>query len=241
MIEGKDVSFVYPDGYVGLKNISFIIREGESVGIIGANGAGKSTLMRVLMGLLEFQGEIRIQGMELNKKNLPEIRKVMGMVFQNPDDQIFHARVEDDILFGPRNYGEEEKIIKEREERILAGFHQTQLKGKYTHKLSGGEKRIAALAGVLIMEPDVILMDEPVSYLDPRARKYLIAHLKELSQTKLITSHDLDMTAEVCSRVLLLHEGRLAADGPAKEILWDEELLTSHGLELPLSAAYGRI
>lgn len=241
MIEVKDVSFVYPDGYEGLKNISFTIREGESVGIIGANGAGKSTLMRVLMGLLEFQGEIRIQGMELNNKNLPEIRKVMGMVFQNPDDQIFHARVEDDILFGPRNYGEEEKIIKEREERILAGFHQTQLKGKYTHKLSGGEKRIAALAGVLIMEPDVILMDEPVSYLDPRARKYLIAHLKELSQTKLITSHDLDMTAEVCSRVLLLHEGRLAADGPAKEILWDEELLTSHGLELPLSAAYGRI
>lgn len=235
-LEVKNLKFSYPGGYEAVKNISFTIHEGESVGIIGANGAGKSTLLMLIMGIiLPESGEILVGDVKVTKKTLLEIRKRLGMVLQNPDDQLFMTTVYDDVAFGPRNYKLDEKEVKHRVENSLELVGISHLKNRAPFKLSGGEKRNAAIASVLSMKPDILIMDEPTAALDPKSRRRVINLLNSFNQTKIITSHDLDMIFETCNRVIVIKEGEVPWDGPSEEILSNEELLDSCGLEIPLS------
>lgn len=224
----------YTDGNQVLNQLSFQIDKGETVGIVGANGAGKSTLLMSIVGiLLPFEGKIVIDGLEVNKKNLREVRERVGVVFQNPDDQLFMSNVYDDIAFGLRNYGVDEEVIKIKITQIMETLDIDRLTNHHSHKLSGGEKRIVAIATILVMEPSVILFDEPTSFLDPKTRRKLMELLKGLSTTKLIATHDLDMALELCDRVIVLKEGKVFAEGKAKEVLTNEALMKEAGLELP--------
>jgi len=235
-LEVRALHFSYPDGQVAVKDISFIIHHGESVGIIGANGAGKSTLLMLIMGVLfPDGGEVLVGDVHVTKKTLPMIRQRLGMVFQNPDDQLFMTTVYDDIAFGPRNYKLDEKEVESRVSMALEMVGISHLKDRAPYKLSGGEKRSAAIASVLSMQPDVLIMDEPTSALDPKSRGRVMGLLKSFEHTKIITSHDLDMVFEVCNRIIVIKEGEIAADGTTAEILSNAELLDSCGLELPLS------
>jgi len=235
MIEFKDVSFAYEKDKYVLRDMSFEIGSGESVGLIGANGAGKSTIMKLLLGLVQGEGSILVDGIEVKKETLGEIRSKLGFVLQNSDNQMFMPTVYEDMSFGPLNYGLGREETDRRVDEVLASLHLEDLKYRYNHKISGGEKRMAAIATVLAMQPDTILMDEPTSALDPYNRRIVINTIRELSQTKIITSHDLDMILETCGRVILISEGRIVADGPAEEILSDKELLEANRMELPLS------
>ena len=238
MIEVKNLTVKYDtsDKACALNNISFFVNNGEKVAVIGANGAGKSTLLLTLTGILSLiSGEIIIDGIKANKKTINDLRKKTGIIFQNPDDQLFIPTVYEDIAFGPRNYGEKEGTIEKSIDEILKNLNISHLKGRLTHKLSGGEKRLIALAGVLIMNPSVILMDEPSSFLDPKARRRLIEILSGLSQTLIIATHDLDMALDLCDRAILLKSGCVYSDMPANEILKDEKILEECGLELPIS------
>lgn len=235
-LEAKNLHFTYPDGQIAVKGISFVIHHGESVGIIGANGAGKSTLLLLLTGVLfPDKGEILVGDVHLTKKTLPMIRQRLGLVFQNPDDQLFMTTVYDDVAFGPRNYKLDEKDVENLVSKSLEMVGIPHLKHKAPYKLSEGEKRAAAIAAVLAMQPDVLIMDEPTSALDPKSRRRVMNLLKSFDHTKIITSHDLDMVLEVCSRVIVIKEGEIAADGAAGEILSNGPLLDNCGLELPLS------
>ncbi|WP_163195058.1 energy-coupling factor ABC transporter ATP-binding protein [Clostridium thermarum] len=235
-IEVKSLHFSYPDGYEAIRDLSFTIHHGESVGIIGANGAGKSTLLMLLMGLIfPSKGEVLVGDIRLTKKTLPMIRQRLGMVFQNSDDQLFMTTVYDDVAFGPRNYKLEEEEVEQRVARALEMVDISHLKDRAPFKLSGGEKRAAAIASVLSMEPDVLIMDEPTGGLDPKSRRRLIKLLNSFEHTKIITSHDLDLVLDTCKRVIVIKNGELAADGEASVILSDEELMHDCGLELPLS------
>ena len=235
MIEFQNVSFSYETDRPVLQNLSFRIGAGESVGLIGANGAGKTTVMKLLLGLLPCEGRVLVDGTEVTKRSLPLIRQKLGFVLQNSDNQMFMPTVEDDMLFGPMNYGLPRSEAEARVDAVLQRLGLTDLKHRYNHKISGGEKRMAAIATVLAMEPEAVLMDEPTSALDPRNRRVVIQTIRELEQTKLITSHDLDMILDTCSRVILLDGGCLVADGPAETILRDKALLEAHRMELPLS------
>jgi len=235
MIEFKDVSFAYEKDKYVLRDMSFEIGSGESVGLIGANGAGKSTIMKLLLGLVQGEGSILVDGIEVKKETLGEIRSKLGFVLQNSDNQMFMPTVYEDMSFGPLNYGLGREETDRRVDEVLASLHLEDLKYRYNHKISGGEKRMAAIATVLAMQPDAILMDEPTSALDPYNRRIVINTIRELRQTKIITSHDLDMILETCGRVILISEGRIVADGPAEEILSDKELLEANRMELPLS------
>ncbi|SHI55444.1 cobalt/nickel transport system ATP-binding protein [Clostridium amylolyticum] len=235
-LEVKNLKFSYPGDYEAVKNISFTINAGESVGIIGANGAGKSTLLMLIMGIIFPEaGEILVGDVKVTKKTLPEIRKRLGMVLQNPDDQLFMTTVYDDVAFGPRNYKLDEKEVKHRVENSLELVGISHLKNRAPFKLSGGEKRNAAIASVLSMQPDILIMDEPTSALDPKSRRRVINLLNSFKQTKIITSHDLDMIFETCNRVIVIKEGEVPWDGPLEEILSNGDLLDSCGLEIPLS------
>jgi len=241
-LEVKNLKFSYPGGYEAVKNISFTIHEGESVGIIGANGAGKSTLLMLIMGIIFPEaGEILVGDVKVTKKTLPEIRKRLGMVLQNPDDQLFMTTVYDDVAFGPRNYKLDEKEVKDRVENSLELVGVSHLKNRAPFKLSGGEKRNAAIASVLSMKPDILIMDEPTAALDPKSRRRVINLLNSFNQTKIITSHDLDMIFETCNRVIVIKEGEVPWDGPSEEVLSNGELLDSCGLEIPLSLQNCRI
>ena len=234
MIEFKNVSFSYESGAQVIKDMSFVIKDGESVGLIGANGAGKSTMMKLLLGLVFGEGQILIDGIEVKKDTLSEIRKKLGFVLQNSDNQMFMPTVFEDMMFAPLNYGMSREDAEKKVDEILARMHLEFLKGRYNHKISGGEKRMAAIATILAMEPEAVLMDEPTSALDPYNRRIVINTIKELPQTKIITSHDLDMIMDTCIRVILISKGSIIADGPAEKILADKELLESNHLELPL-------
>ena len=235
MIDFQNVSFAYEKGDPVIDGISFTIPSGESVGLIGANGAGKSTVMKLLLGLLQGEGTIRVGGTPVIKENLAKIRAGLGFVMQNSENQMFMPTVYEDMIFAPLNYGLSREDADLRVDRVLTQLGLEKLKHRHNHKLSGGEKRMAAIATILAMEPQVILMDEPSSALDPRNRRIVINLIRSLGQTKLIASHDLDMILDTCSRVILLSEGRIAADGPAEEILRNRELLEANRLELPLS------
>ena len=236
MLEVRDLYFDYPDGHEAIKNISFTIHPGEAVGIIGANGAGKSTLLMLLMGVLfPKNGKVLVGDVEVTKKTLPMIRQRMGMVFQDPDDQLFMTTVYDDVAFGPRNYQLSEQEVEQRVTMALESVGIPHLKDRAPFRLSGGEKRAAAIASVLSMEPDILIMDEPTSALDPKSRRRLISLLNSFEHTKIITSHDLDTIVETCRRTIVIKAGEIVADGKTMDILTNVELLDRSGLEMPLS------
>ena len=234
MIEFDNVSFAYETGRPVLQSLSFRIEDGETVGLIGANGAGKSTVMKVLLGLLPCEGRVLVDGVEVKKETLYAIRRKLGFVLQNSDHQMFMPTVLEDITFGPLNYGATREEAEARADAALERLGIPALKHRHNHKLSGGEKRMAAIATILAMEPEAVLMDEPTAALDPCNRRLVINVIRSLTQTKLIASHDLDMILDTCSRVLLLSGGTLAGDGAAETILRDRALLEAHRLELPL-------
>ena len=232
MLEFKNVSFSYGDHPV-LDNLSFKINDGEAVGLIGANGAGKSTIMKLVLGLLAGEGEICLDNIPVCKKNLAEIRKKIGFVLQDSDNQMFMPTVYEDMIFGPMNYGMSREEADRRVDEVLTSLNLTELKHRSNHKISGGEKRMAAIATILAMQPEVILMDEPSTALDPVNRRTVINTVNSLKQTKLIASHDLDMILDTCDRVILLSRGKIAADGDAEKILSDKALLEANRMELP--------
>ena len=237
MIEFKNVSFAYDKNAPVLEGLSFRIEDGESVGLIGANGAGKSTVMKILLGLLPCSGEVTVDGLRVEKKNLPEVRRRLGYVLQDSDNQMFMPTVFEDMMFAPRNYGLSKEDAEARVDKVLKDLGLTELKHRYNHKISGGEKRMAAIATILAMEPKAILMDEPSTALDPFNRRTVINAVNKLKMTKLIASHDLDMILDTCQRVLLISGGRLVADGKADEILRDKALLEANRMELPFCLA----
>ena len=234
MIELEHVSFAYEKGRPVLNDISFRIEDGEAVGLIGANGAGKATVMKLLLGLLSGEGRITVDGDEVRKENLAKIRRKLGFVLQNSDNQMFMPTVYEDMIFAPLNYGMSREEADRRVDEVLTRLGITELKHRHNHKLSGGEKRMAAIATILAMDPAAVLMDEPSAALDPYNRRLVINTIRELTQLKLITSHDLDMILDTCDRVILLSEGCIAADGPAEELLRDRDLLEANHMELPL-------
>lgn len=242
MIEFRNVSFSYDGEHPVVENLSFTIKKGESVGLIGANGAGKSTLMKLLLGLLGGTGKILVDDLPVEKKTLPSIRQKLGFVLQDSDNQMFMPTVYEDMIFGPRNYGLSKQEAERRVDEALTQLDLTTLKYRHNHKLSGGEKRMAAIATILAMQPEAILMDEPSTALDPVNRRIVIRTVNALQQTKLIASHDLDMILDTCDRVILLANGKIAADGKADAILRDQALLEANRMELPfcLQGYHGR-
>lgn len=219
-----------------LNNMNLSIENGESVGLIGENGAGKSTFLKLLTGLLDMQeGKVRVSGLEMKKENFRKIRTEIGYVFQDSDSQLFMSTVYEDVAFAPRNYGKSEEEIQTAAMSALRQVHMDDKKDRQIYRLSGGEKKLAAIATVLAVGTKLMLLDEPSVALDPKNRRNLIHILNELPGAKIIASHDLDFVYDTCERVILLSGGKIAADGGAKEILTDRELLEGHGLELPLS------
>jgi cobalt/nickel transport system ATP-binding protein len=235
MLRLESVDYAYPDGQRALDGVSFAVAGGEAVALVGANGAGKSTLLKLLPGvLLPTGGAIFVDGERLDKASVPRLRCRVGLVMQEADDQLFSPPVYDDVAFGPRNLGFSPKEVAARTEEALAFVGAAHLVKRAPYRLSGGEKRLAALASVLSMDPALLAMDEPSSSLDPRSRRGVIALLLQLPQTRLVATHDLDLVWDACPRVIVLHEGRVAADGPSKKLLADRSLMESCGLELPL-------
>ncbi|MBT1076678.1 energy-coupling factor ABC transporter ATP-binding protein [Geobacter grbiciae] len=236
IVEVKDLRHSYPDGTEALRGVSFTIHHGESVAVIGANGAGKSTLLLHLNGYLPpTAGEVRIGDTPVVRTTLNEVRRTVGMVFQDPDDQLFMPTVGEDVAFGPLNLGLPPHEVERRVAESLARVGAGHLRDKPPYRLSGGEKKRAAIATVLSMSPDILVMDEPTAGLDPFARRQLMGLLREFRHTKIFTSHDLDMVLELCERTIVLREGVVAADGPPREIFRNAELLAACRLEPPFS------
>ena len=231
MIAMQDWTVTYPDGTIAVDHLNLKIQPGEHLAIIGANGAGKSSLILSMVGVIPGSGQIHVDGVELNKKSLTEIRKKVGVVFQNPDDQLFLPTIYDDVAFGPRNLGMDEESVRYRVEDRMKLLHISHLRNKSALKLSGGEKRMAAMATVLAMKPDVMVFDEPTAFLDPKSRRNLIRVLQKLPHTMLIATHDLTFAAEVCPRCILLKEGKLFADGQAEDLLYNKELMEAADVE----------
>lgn len=235
-IEVTGLGFSYPDGTKALDGVTFEIGHGESVAIVGANGAGKSTLLMHLNGILTpSRGTVRIGDVPVGKNTLSDIRKAVGMVFQNPDDQLFMPTVREDVAFGPMNLGLPEQDIDARVDDALARVDAMRLKDRPPYRLSGGEKRAVSIATVLAMCPNILVMDEPTSNLDPCARRHLIELLLGFGHTKIIATHDLDMALDVCERTIVISDGAVAADGTTAEIFADDSLLKRCRLERPLA------
>jgi cobalt/nickel transport system ATP-binding protein len=229
----------YHDGTEALRGVDFSIASGECVGLLGPNGSGKSTLLLHLNGILPEKivgdGSIRIAGLPITAANLESVRRQVGLLFQDPDDQLFCQTVEEDVAFGPQQLGLAGKTLEARVERSLAMVGLVGYGHRATHHLSHGEKRRVCLAGVLACEPTVLVLDEPTSDLDPRGRREFKTLLQGIAATKLIATHDLEWVVELCSRVIVLDGGKVVADGPTVEVLNDEALMLSHGLERPHS------
>ena len=236
IVEIRNLCHIFPDGTTALDGVSFRITHGESVAIIGANGAGKSSLLLHLNGCLEPTiGSIHIGHTPLSKRTLPDIRRTVGMVFQDPDDQLFMPTVFDDVAFGPLNLGYTSVDVEERVTEVLELVGAGHLRDKPPYHLSGGEKKRVSIATALSMSPDILVMDEPTSGLDPFARRQLIGQIKDFSHTRIIASHDLDMVYEVCERTIILNRGIVAADGPTRDVFKNGDLLKECRLEKPLS------
>lgn len=235
IVEVKELGYRYPDGNEALKSLSFRIEHGESVAIVGANGAGKSTLLQHLNGyFIPQQGAVQIGDYPLTKGTVREIRRSVGMVFQHPDDQLFMPTVYDDVAFGPLNLGLPDDVVDKRVIAALTKVEAEHLKERPPHHLSGGEKRAVAIASVLSMDPDILVMDEPTTGLDPKSRRGLIRMLAGFHHTKIIATHDLDLVLELCHRTIVIHQGEVVADGDTLEIFQNEELLHASHLEKPL-------
>jgi len=238
VLEARGLSFAYPDGTPALQDVSCRFVHGESVGIVGANGAGKSTLLLHLNGLLVPQaGEVRVGELPVTPSTRAQVHRTVGFVFQDADDQLFMPTVEEDVAFGPLNMGLPAEEVRARVRAALEAVDALPLAARAPYRLSGGEKRAVAIAGVLAMAPSILVLDEPSAGLDPAARRRLIGLLRSFSHTKVIATHDLDLVLDVCSRVLVLHRGRVEADGPPARIFGDAALLARCHLEPPLSAA----
>ena len=235
ILELADVSCFYEKDAPVLAGLNLTVAEGEAVGLIGANGSGKSTLLSALCGLTPHSGTVRLHSLVLDKTNLLQIRRQTGYLLQDSDSQLFLPTVYDDIAFAPRNYGLSSEEVEAAVDEALARTEIAFLKNRQNYRLSGGEKRMVCLAVILAMKPDLVLMDEPSNALDPYNRRTLIRQLNQMSETKLIASHDLDLILETCERVVLLDGHGIRADGPAQSILSDEKLLRECRLELPLS------
>lgn len=238
MIAVEHLEFAYPDGRVALRDVTFRIARGETVGLIGPNGAGKSTLLLHLNGLIGLprrRGTIVINGLVVDTPDLPEIRRRVGLLFQDPDDQLFSATVGDDVAFGPQQLGLAPEEVAARVARSLGEVELSGFEPRVPQHLSLGEKKRVCLAGVLACEPEVLVFDEPTANFDPRGRREFIALCRRLPATKLIASHDLEMIVALCDRVLVLDEGRLVAQGSTRDLLGDESLMLRHGLEKPHS------
>ncbi len=236
IVEFKNVFFRYPDGTEALNGVNFRITHGESVGVVGANGAGKSTLLQHMNGyLMPTSGTVTIGDLIITEKTKREIRKKVGIVFQNPDDQLFMPTVFDDVAFGPLNLGLDEAAVRERVRKALGMVNSLELRDKPPHHLSAGQKSSVAIASVMAMEPDILAMDEPAANLDPRSRRSLITLLKTFKHSKIIASHDLDLILDVCQRCIVIGGGAVVADGPSAEILSNKAFLEENNLELPLS------
>jgi len=242
IVELKDILFRYPDGTEALKGISFKVFHGESVGIAGANGMGKTTLLLNLSGhLLPSGGEISMGDIPLNKKTRQEIRRKVGFIFQRPDDQLFMPTVYEDVAFGPVNLGLSQDKVDERVRNALEKVGCLHLSNRPPHRLSEGQKRAVTIAAVMAMNPDILVMDEPASGLDPKSRRQLIKLLMGFKHTKIIASHDLDLIMDVCERCIIIKDGKVVADGPSEEVLLNESLLEENSLELPLSRQNSRL
>jgi cobalt/nickel transport system ATP-binding protein len=233
LLSVEQLSFSYPDGHPALHNVSICIARGEKAALVGPNGAGKSTLMLHFNGILTGKGQVQVGGLEITKKNLPSIRAMVGMVFQNPDDQLFSPTVYEDVAFGPLHMGLPEDEIVRRVSAALEQVGMSRFASRLSHHLSTGEKKRIAIATVLSMDPQILVLDEPTAGLDPRARRSLINLLHELPLTMLVSTHDLLMVRELFSRMIIMDEGRVVADGPTEILLADPSLLEQHGLELP--------
>ena len=236
LVEMRGVSFRYPDGTAALHDASFRIVHGECVALIGPNGAGKSTLLALINGLvLPSAGEVLVGELPVTTRTLAQVHRTVGYVFQDPDDQLFMPTVFDDVAFGPLNLGLEEDQVRMQVDRALQTVGAVHLAQRAPYRLSGGEKRAVAIAGVLAMAPSILVLDEPSSGLDAAARRRLIGLLASFTHTRIIATHDLDLALDVCTRVLVLHAGRLVADGTPAAIFDDREGLARCGLEPPLS------
>ena len=239
IVEFRGVSFSYPDGKKALDEVSLRVVHGESVGIVGPNGAGKTTLIMLLNGqLLPNTGEVLIGEIPVTKKTRREIRRHVGIVLQNPEDQLFMPTVSEDVGFGPVNIGLSEEIVQERVFEALNEVGCVDLINRPPHRLSGGQKKAVAIAGVIAMKPDILVMDEPSANLDPKSRRQLIDSLKGFKHSRIIASHDLDLILEVCNRCIVLHDGAVQADGACEDVLLNADLMTKNDLELPVSVQF---
>ncbi|MBE2202457.1 MAG: ABC transporter ATP-binding protein [Anaerolinea sp.] len=229
----QNLTFHYPDGQHALRGVSLQVAPGEKVALVGPNGAGKSTLMLHLNGLLHGDGVIEVSGLPVVKANLPIIRSQVGLVFQNPDDQLFSPTVFEDVAFGPLHMGLPEAEVRQRAARALAQVGMAGFEGRLSHHLSLGQKKRVAIATVLSMNPEILVLDEPSAGLDPRARRALINLLRELPQTMLVSTHDMMLVYELFPRTVIMDEGVVVADGATQDLLQDGALLEAHGLERP--------
>jgi len=233
VLQVHDLHFSYHDGLAALRGVSFEMCEGEKVALVGPNGAGKSTLMLHLNGILSGHGEVTVGGNALTRDNLPVIRSMVGLVFQNPDDQLFSPTVFEDVAFGPLHMGLPMDEIESRVKSALEAVRMSSFRDRLSHHLSVGEKKRIAIATVLSMNPQILILDEPSAGLDPRGRRTLINLLRELPITMLVSTHDMRLVQELFPRTIVMDEGQIVADGKTNDILQNEELLTAHGLEKP--------
>lgn len=231
MLNIQDLSVTYPDGTEALRHVSLKLSPGETCGLIGGNGAGKTTLLMALVGLVQSQGRVQVGDTELTPKTLSKLRQQVGVVFQNPDDQLFLPTVYQNVAFGLQNMGLSEQQVRERSDKTLELLGISALRDRQAQRLSGGEKRMAALATVLAMEPKLLLLDEPTAFLDPKARRRLITVMQQLPQTMLVATHDLTFALETCRRCVVLNKGALFADGVSKELLFNEKTMEDGGVE----------
>ena len=230
-IEIEHLSFSYPDGHQALRDVSLHIAPCEKVALVGPNGAGKSTLILHLNGILTGKGDIRVCGLDVTEKNYGRVRAQVGMVFQTPDDQLFSPTVFDDVAFGPLYQGLPAQEVNARVDEALAAVHMNDYIRRVSHHLSVGEKKRIAIATVLSMKPEVLVLDEPTAGLDPRARRSFINLLKELPLTLLVSTHDMLLVEELFPRMVIMDEGKIVADGPTEQLMGDAALLEAHGLE----------
>ncbi len=227
----ENLSFSYPDGHSALRDVSLQINEYEKVALVGPNGAGKSTLMLHLNGILSGEGQVEVAGMRVTRSNLPVIRAKVGLVFQNPDDQLFSPTVFEDVAFGPLHMGLPKGEVRDRVARALEQVGLSDYADRLSHHLSAGEKKRVAIATVLSMDPEILILDEPSAGLDPRARRALISQLREFPITMLVSTHDMRLVHELFPRMVIMDEGRIVADGATDALMDDAELLETHGLE----------
>ena len=233
VVHVNDLHFSYPDGHVALRGVSFKLCPTDKVALVGPNGAGKSTLMLHLNGILDGRGDIEVGGTRLTRENLPAIRAMVGLVFQNPDDQLFSPTVFEDVAFGPLHMGLPMHEVERRVRFALEAVKMSGFRDRLSHHLSVGEKKRIAIATVLSMDPQILVLDEPSAGLDPRGRRTLINLLRELPITMLVSTHDMRLVQELFPRTIVMDEGQIVADDITRDILENEELLTAHGLEKP--------